>query len=347
MAANVRIPHQTIIAPTDASNPRNGEGAIVPLSDGRLLLAWSRFTDGHDHSPSEIWARTSADGGYTWSEPWMLQENIGRCNVMSVSLLRLASGALLFGFLLKNHEGADCRMYVRRSTDDGATWESPVLVTPDPTYHVINNDRLVQLSTGRLVVPAAKSADASYHGLAGCFYSDDEGRTWVRPHEWHDAPGGAGAQEPGIVECPDGSLWMWARTSAGCIYANRSQDGGLHWTPFERTGLIAPTAPASAKRLPGSDAIVMLYNDRAGVPREADLQRFEWRTPLTAAVSHDGGRTWGPRRLVESDETRSYCYTSIAFHGANTLLTYYVGRAGGPNLLDLKLTIVPTAEWAG
>ncbi|NLG28998.1 MAG: exo-alpha-sialidase, partial [Chloroflexi bacterium] len=101
------------------------------------------------------------------------------------------------------------------------------------------------------------------------------------------------------------------------------------------------------KRLPGSDAIVMLYNDRAGVPREADLQRFEWRTPLTAAVSHDGGRTWGPRRLVESDETRSYCYTSIAFHGVNTLLTYYVGRAGGPNLLDLKLTIVPTAEWTG
>jgi hypothetical protein len=32
-------------------------------------------------------------------------------------------------------------------------------------------------------------------------------------------------------------------------------------------------------------------------------------------------------------------------HGENTLLTYYVGRAGGPNLLDLKLCIVPTAAW--
>jgi hypothetical protein len=76
------------------------------------------------------------------------------------------------------------------------------------------------------------------------------------------------------------------------------------------------------------------------------LQRFEWRTPLTAAVSHDGGRTWGPRKLVECDETRSYCYTSIAFYKDTTLLMYYMGVAGGSNLVDLKLKIVPTQEWA-
>lgn len=343
--ATVLKRHETLFAPTTPGNPRNGEGAIVPLSDGRLLLAWSRFTAGHDHSPSEIWARTSADGGYTWGEPWLLQENIGRCNVMSVSLLRLASGALLFGFLIKNEERADCRLYVRRSTDEGATWDSPVLVTDAPSYHVVNNDRLVQLRGGRLLAPVARSADAGYHGLAGCYWSDDEGRTWRRPLEWLDAPGGAGAQEPGVVECPDGSLWMYARTSMAAIYASRSFDGGLHWSPLERTELIAPTAPSSAKRLPGSDAILMLYNDRAAVAAEPDAGRLEWRTPLTATVSMDGARTWGPRLLVESDQTRSYCYTSIAFHGDTTLLTYYVGVAGGPNLLDLKLTLVPTAAW--
>ena len=41
-----------------------------------LLLAWSRFSAGHDHSPSEIWARTSGDGGYTWGRPIML--SLGR-----------------------------------------------------------------------------------------------------------------------------------------------------------------------------------------------------------------------------------------------------------------------------
>ena len=72
---------------------------------------------------------------------------------------------------------------------------------------------------------------------------------------------------------------------------------------------------------------------------------FHHRTPLSAAVSSDGGRSWHSHREVESDRSRAYCYTSIAFHGENTLLTYYVGHAGGPNLIELKLCIVPTAAW--
>ena len=344
MSTPVRALYETTIGATTLENPRNGEGAIIPLSDGRLLLAWSRFAAGDDHSPSEIWARTSRDGGYSWDTPYLLQENIGLCNVMSVSLLRLQSGDLLFGFLVKNHPSDDCRMYVRRSADEGATWESPVLVTPDAAYFIVNNDRLVQTSIGRLVVPAARITNREYHCLAGCFTSDDDGRTWAHPAQWLDLAGHAGAQEPGVVECADGSLWMYVRTDLGAVYAARSRDVGEHWTVLERTGLIAPTAPATAKRLPGSGDILMLYNDRAGVSPSAGTRRFEWRTPLTAAVSHDGGCTWGPRKLVEGDETHSYCYVSMAFYRDTTLLTYYVGVAGGPNL-NLRLKIVPTEEW--
>jgi len=341
----VRSLYSTTIAPSTPANPRNGEGVILPLADGRLLLAWSRFLASDDHSPSEVWARLSRDGGYTWDAPYLLQENIGLCNVMSGSLLRIRSGDVLLGFLLKNHPNADCRLFVRRSSDEGATWDSPVLVTPDPAYHIVNNDRLVQTSAGRLLVPAARITNQQYHCLTGCFYSDDGGRTWLRPSQWLDLPGSAGAQEPGIVECADGSLWMYARTSLGAVYGSRSADGGEHWSPLERTSLVAPTAPSSAKRLPSSDVILMLYNDRASVPATADPHLFEQRTPLTAAISRDGARTWSGNRLVESDETCSYCYTSIAFCGDTTLLTYYVGTAGGANLLDLRLRIVPTEEW--
>ena len=156
----------------------------------------------------------------------------------------------------------------------------------------------------------------------------------------------AGLQEPGIVECADGSLWMYMRTDRGCIYASRSNDCGRNWSAPEPTDLVAPVAPASATRLPGKEDILILYNDRRGVPYTQDRKhRFHHRTPLSAAVSSDGGRTWHHHKLVESDRAKSYCYTSIAFHGENTLLTYYVGVAGGPNLLDLKLSIVPTAAW--
>ncbi|MBN1641229.1 MAG: exo-alpha-sialidase [Anaerolineae bacterium] len=340
--------HETLIAPTGPGNPRNGEGAIVPLRDGRLLLGWTHFTGGgQDHAAAEIWGRTSSDGGFTWDAPALLQENVGQCNVMSVGFLRLRSGALLFGYAVKHHPRDDCRYYVRRSYDEGQTWDPPVLATSEAGYFVVNNDRLLQTGEGRLLVPAAKSIDADYHCVSTCFCSDDEGQTWRRCAPYLDLPGGpVGLQEPGIVECAGGELWMYARTDRGRIYASWSRDGGEQWSDPAPTELVAPAAPASARRLPGSDAILILYNDRRGVAYSADRSApFHHRTPLAAAVSHDGGRTWGHHRLVERDRSRSYCYASIAFYGADTLLTYYVGVAGGPNLLDLKLCIVPTAAW--
>lgn len=352
MPDQVTAYHQTMIALTAPDNPRNGEGAIVPLQDGRLLLGWTRFTGGgQDHSAAEIWGRISRDGGFSWEDPFLLQENVGKCNVMSVGFLRLHSGVLLFGFAAKNHPSEDCRYYVRHSSDEGQSWGEPILATPESGYFVVNNDRLLQTRQGRLLVPAARAIDEHYHCVSTCFCSDDEGRTWQRRAAYLDLPGGpVGLQEPGIVECADGSLWMYMRTDRGCIYASRSVDGGESWSAPQPAGqptpLAAPVSPASARRLPGSDDILIFYNDRQGVPYSPDRRSaFHWRTPLTAAVSSDGGRTWHHRQLVESDRSRSYCYTSIAFHGENTLLTYYVGVAGGPNLLDLKLCIVPTAAW--
>ena len=177
MPSDIPKRHQALIAPTGPGNPRNGEGAIVPLRDGRLLLAWTYFTGGgQDHAAAEIWARTSADGGTTWNAPYLLQENTGACNVMSVSLLRARSGALLFGYLVKNHPSEDCRYYVRHSRDEGASWGPPVLATPEEGYFVVNNDRLLQTGSGRILVPAAKRGEPRYRST--CFASDDGGHTW-------------------------------------------------------------------------------------------------------------------------------------------------------------------------
>jgi sialidase-1 len=179
MLPHVPKRHETIIAPTSEGNSRNGEGAIVSLRGGRLLLGWKRFTGGgRDHSGAEIWGRISKDGGLTWEDPFLLQENIGRCNVMSVGFLRLHSGTLLFGFAVKNHPAEDCHYTVRHSSDEGETWSEPILAISEPGWFVVNNDRLLQTRQGRLLIPAAKSIDARYHCVSSCFCSDDEGRPW-------------------------------------------------------------------------------------------------------------------------------------------------------------------------
>ena len=94
---------ETTLAADSATHPRQSEGDVLVLKDGTLLAAWSDFTGGpDDHATANISAAKSKDGGRNWSAPFLLQENVGRNNVMSVSLLRTRSGEILFfySFLL-------------------------------------------------------------------------------------------------------------------------------------------------------------------------------------------------------------------------------------------------------
>jgi hypothetical protein len=333
------------IEPTK-ENPRNSEGSFVRLNTGRILFYFSQFYGGAaDESPARIAAIHSDDDGRTWSAPEVVLENTAGNNVMSVSLLRLASGKIAFFYVLKN-SWLDCRPYVRFSTDEAATWSEPKLVVAAPGYFVLNNDRVAQLSTGRLIVPVAfhrsrlaepassKSFDSRATDL--WYYSDDEGQTWQESPSWWSIPvrSGSGLQEPGVVELADGKLFSWARTDQGMQYGFTSADQGKTWSAPAPTELKSPTSPASIKRLPNSSTLFAVYNDHSG--------RFPFqpkrRTPLAIAISSDNGQTWPKAKLIEDDPNSWYCYTAIYFTENAVLLAYCAGdtKVGQLNRLRIR-----------
>jgi Neuraminidase (sialidase) len=327
-------------------HPRNSEGSFATLASGRIIFCYSQFYGGaRDESAAKIVRIHSDDAGRTWSAPEVVVENEGANNVMSVSLLRLASGKLAMFYCVKN-SWIDCRPHLRLSTDDGATWSPPRLVQQAPGYFVLNNDRVIQTSKGRLVMPLAfhrsrgtdphtsKSWDA--RAIATWLYSDDDGATWQESASWWamPVPSGSGLQEPGVVERADGSLLSWCRTDQGAQYGFVSTDAGRTWTPPEPTELKSPNGPASIKRLPGSDDLLALFNDHSG--------RFPFppkkRNPFVAAISSDGGKTWPHRQLIESDPDGLYHYTAIHFIGDAVLLAYCAGdsQVGALNRLRIR-----------
>jgi hypothetical protein len=78
------------VFPASKEHPRNSEGSIIELRDGSLLYAVTRFIGGSaDASNAEIVARKSPDGGRSWGPVRVLQENVGRQNVMSVAYTSL------------------------------------------------------------------------------------------------------------------------------------------------------------------------------------------------------------------------------------------------------------------
>lgn len=324
--------YQTIVEPIQPQSPRNGEGSILPLRDGRLLLAYSHFTGGDgDDATAEIAGRYSKDCGRSWGERFILQPNDGKLNVMSASLLRLAANRIGL-FYLKKDAQDDLNVFLRVSGDEGKSWDAPRRCTPDDGYHVMNNDRALCLSTNRILLPVAYSSEAwgaREHYTCRCYLSDDGGETWRAGKGSVDAPR-RGAMEPGVVELRDGRLLMIIRTQVGQIYRAYSPDGGDTWTPGEAMGVAAPEAPATIKRIPDTGDLILFWND-SFMPGKDHGGR---RTPLAVAVSQDEGRTWIHRRLLECDPTKQYHYLSACFPGGRVVLSYYEDTA-------LKVTVVP------
>ncbi|MHB9032602.1 MAG: sialidase family protein [Anaerolineae bacterium] len=347
--------------PHRPGNPRNSEGAFITLTDGRIMFAWSRYEgeDWEDHAPAVIAARCSSDGGATWEAgERVLVAREGRCNVMSVSLLRLQDGRLALWYLRKNSL-QDCRPWLRTSADEGATWSEPICCIPAPGYFVVNNDRVIQLSSGRILVPAGyhraklDTDEMDYtRGFDGravdlFYYSDDGGASWQEAPDWIVLPrrSGSGLQEPGLIELTDERIYGWARTDLGRQYEFSSRDGGLHWSQARPSAFRSPCSPMSIKRIPASGDLLAVWNDAgAGIVPEPS----SWgRTPLAASVSRDDGRSWSTPRLLEDDPARGYCYTAIHFAGDHVLLAYLCGGRGGGVLQDLRLRRVALGWFYG
>jgi hypothetical protein len=333
-----------VIEPSE-EYPRNSEGDIVELKDGSLCLVYTRFTGGAgDHAAADIAARTSGDGGKTWTDDHILVRNEGKLNVMSTNIVRLGNGDLLLFYMRKNALD-DLATYVRRSADEFETLGEPIRVTINEGYHVVNNDRVVRLSTGRLIVPAALHCtpdgarkEWTPYGFPYTFISDDEGRTWradksVSPDLVDQS---VMLQEPGVLELKDGRLWMWMRTDAGVQYECFSEDGGEHWTTPRPGPLASPRSPATIERIPWTGDLLCVWNDHSG--RHAYPKGR--RTPLCVAISEDEGRTWSASHVIEGDPEGWYCYTSMTFVKDRVLLSYCAGDSQVGGLNRLKVTAI-------
>ena len=350
--------------PPTEGNPRNSEGAFLRLKDGRLMFAYSRFVgESHDDdAPASIAARSSTDGGRTWGsrdETLFTREQFGVKNIMSVSLMRMADTSLGLYFCLRRG-WHDCRLHLFRSTDEGRTWSKPVCCITALGYYVTNNDRVVRLSSGRIVVPGdfhrmrGESTEdwASFDGRgAGMFFlSDDDGRSWREARQYCVMPhpqSGSGLQETGVLELRSGAVWAYFRTDMGSHYESYSLDGGESWTEARPSRFTGPCSPLCVKRMPDG-RLLAIWNP---IPMYQSRERTAWswgRTPLAAALSADDGGNWSEPVLIEDgSDGGGYCYTAIHFEEDAVLLAYCAGNEGDRICLaKLRMRRVPYAELA-
>ncbi len=328
-------------------NGRNSEGDFIRLKDGRIFLVFSKFIGTGDHAPAELAGRYSSDGGKTWTteDVTVIGREAGEANLMSVSLLRLQDERIALFYAQKYTSPADAKypyldyILMRTSDDEGATWSEPTHVVPksEPGYRVLNNDRVIQLKSGRLVVPLAE------HYLPGwpkwrdsaqivCYLSDDSGRTWRASRTSLQSE--LLVQEPGVVQLRDESILLFCR-GRDCQVVSRSTDQGETWSELEPSNIPQPAvSPASIERIPATGDLLLLWNN--GDDPLAELKPVG-RRPFTAAISKDDGKTWEHIQNVGTDPQGWYCYTAIAFVDEHVLLAH----CEYPGLNSLQITRIP------
>jgi len=338
--------------PATPAAPRQGEGDLIERKDGSLLIAWSDHYSGagFDGTPSRISGRISQDGGNTWGERWTIVRDVaaeqgGGPSPRHVSLVRARNGDLIMtsAQLLPGmkREG----MVVRRSTDDGQSWSEPKLITPNnDNRHLSNNACLRMLSTGRIILSCREYVGGIRWPY--CMYSDDDGYTWQAGQHVPDpelTPAqkrGQNVNEPSVAELADGRLLATMRSVAGGQFFSYSSDGGETWTKPYLSPLVGTCSPATIRRIPGTDDVLAVFT-----------YGYSGRTPLTSAISSDGGKTWRHLKLVEQSQYHGYCYTSITFIDERVYLTYMhypnftsLERFEMDFYCDQRLTVLPI-EW--
>ena len=340
-------------------NPRNSEGAFLELRDGRILFVYSRFvgTSFSDAAKARLAARHSTDGGETWSTDAFIEtpEENDVMNVMSVSLVRLGNGEIGLFYLLRR-SWHDMRMWCRRSNDEGATWGQPVQCMPAAGYYVVNNDRVVRLKSGRLVIPAAlhrsladrnEASAVDWRGIAEFYLSDDDGRTWRKARGYCTLPvvhTKSGLQEPGVIELGNGILWAWARTDLGRQYEFFSNDGGETWSVPAPSRFTSPNSPLSMKRVPESDRLLAIWNPGPSYETRVLPAIGGDRTPLVAATGLSPDRGWSRAVLIDGKDgvDEGYCYTAMHFTKDAVIVAYCAGGAADKNrLARLRLRKLP------
>ena len=323
--------------------------AIVRSEAGTLLaFAEGRVGGGGDSGDIDLVLRRSHDNGRTWGPLQVVGDNGANVFGNPTPVVDPASGDIV---LLSTHNAGDVseaeimrgevtpeqsrRVFVQRSTDDGASWSAARDVTaatklPEWRWYATGPVHAIALEhgahRGRLVAaanhstsPAPGSPDtgreAKYYG-AHALYSDDGGLTWQLGDIDTPLTGVVNPNENTVTELSDGTLYFNARdqngTGIGTRAVTTSSDGGETFdAPFAlEPEIVTPVVQGSVLRLPrAGDRLV--YSGPANPAARRTLQ---------LRYSPDAGATWTGGLVLHDGPA---AYSDVVEAGGRTLGVLY------------------------
>jgi hypothetical protein len=261
----------------------------IDVRGDTVVAGWNQYTD----TALVMGVAHSLDGGHTWTSSAIS----GHTNLSDPVVKAGGNGVWYFAYIaVGGVGGSDLEVFVRRSTDGGATWGAPVAVTSDndfddkPYMDARADEVLVgyaDFGFSPAKVRAARSTDG------GLSFSHDVILA-------NNSVGGNGACP--VIHPTTGTYYMfWRDSFQDSLWMSRSTDQGVSWSPDR--GIVAMNPLPSP--MPGGFRMVNLPSAAAD-PVSGDLivvwndQRFG-DPDILSIRSSDGGTSWSAPIRVNDD----------------------------------------------
>ncbi|MDT8837098.1 exo-alpha-sialidase [Paraburkholderia fungorum] len=324
---------------------QNHAANLHALPDGDLLCVWFGGTQEGIPDVSVYMSRLRAGTG-VWSEPEKLSNDPTRSEQNPV-LFTAPDGRLWLTYTaqLSGHQNT---AIVRRriSSDGGMSW-GPIETLFDRAGTFVRQP-IVVLPDGAWLCPVFLCRTepgerwVGNNDISAVLISEDQGQSWRE----YEVPDSVGCVHMNVQVLADGSLLALFRSRwADFIYASRSKDGRT-WSAPQATALPNNNSSIQFVSLKNGH-LALVYNESDAshaTGRRAslydDIEDSEdsgalrdqsasargsafWgapRSPMSLAISEDGGHSWTRRRTLEIGD--GYCMTNNSAEQRNREYSY-------------------------
>jgi hypothetical protein len=226
--------------------------------DGRAYFGGQAGSMSTEPPSIAIAASHSRDGGRHWAAPATVAPELGGNEQPAVTgspTVRRHAYMIWANFFKELPAVSDYMVQFSRTTDGGATWSRPVIVSDPGPLAIDFAPRIRVLPNGTLLAIFGRANAEAGLGEIRVARSLDEGRTWQPsivagsiplPGEVTDPETGEPLPQPGFptsAVAPDGTVYIAfensTSVSSGAIGIATSRDGGVSWSRSTLPGVRA------------------------------------------------------------------------------------------------------------
>jgi predicted neuraminidase len=300
---------ERIFGPEIPTGPYKHPACLTELSNGDFYLVYYGG-EGEYARDTAVFASRLRKGSTAWTTPHAVARDPFR-SLGNPVVWQAPDGVVwLFYVVRYGDTWSTSRIQAKISRDNAETWSDAFMLHDRPGMMVRN--RPIVLHDGDYLLPVyhETGTDPDRVGAASTslFLRRDR-----RTGEWSESKeivSPKGNIQPAVVELTPDHLIAYCRrgggygpTTDGWLVRAESQDGGRTWSPGRDSAFQNPNAAVDFLKL-ASGNLLLVFNDS-----------MTGRTPLVAALSTDGDKTYPHRRAI-ADGPGDFAYP-IALQAAD------------------------------